>query len=180
MLIIADGTKNKYVHNRTEVFPWFCRVIWPVHSTVCQFGPSIVIRLGTVILKLEKPNTHSCLWAAQEFGPNPLFCVAIVQKSCNKLFFRLFCLHGALFLSNKSNRQKKTTFYNKISFFCPFTKLSTSSCLRPDNLVASFPLINTTNFLQSNQFVMVKSVSFTQSCQFQIMPSSVPACRYYS
>ena len=35
--------------------------------------------------------------------------------------------------------------------------LSVSSCLRPNDLVASFPLINTTHkFLHSNQFAMVK------------------------
>ena len=46
MLIIADSTKNSYIHNRTEGFPsgtWLCRVIRSVNSTVCK-GPVKLIK----------------------------------------------------------------------------------------------------------------------------------------
>ena len=50
MLIIANSTKNRYVHNRTEGFScktWFCKVTRPVNSTICKFSPLIVVILGT-------------------------------------------------------------------------------------------------------------------------------------
>ena len=80
MLIIADGTKNKYVHNRTEVFPWFCRVIRPVNSTVCQFGPLIVIRLETVILKLEKPNTFLFMSSTRVWSESAFLCCHCTEE----------------------------------------------------------------------------------------------------
>ena len=46
-------------------------------------------------------HTFACLSAAQNFCLDPVFGLPISHKSCNELFFKLLCLHQALFFSNE-------------------------------------------------------------------------------
>ena len=105
MLIIADSTENRYVHNRTEGFPcrtWFCRVIRPVKKYVLQMQPIYCDYIGNrMILKLENTKHTFLLMSSTKIWSESAFLCCHLQIRCNKLFFQLLCLRGVLFLSDK-------------------------------------------------------------------------------
>ena len=101
MLIIADSTKNRYLHNRTEGFlcsTWFCRVIRSVNSTVFITCDYIGNR---VILKLENTKHTFLFISSVRFWSESSFLCCCFTEKLQQTLFQLLCLHGALFLSNE-------------------------------------------------------------------------------
>ena len=117
--MIADSTKNRYVHNRTEGFPcstWFCRVIRPVNSTVCKFISCHHIG-DRVILKLENTKHTFLFMRSTRFWSEYAFlCCHFTEKLQRTLSFSCLACTGLYFSQINSYRQQKIMFYDKIVF----------------------------------------------------------------
>ena len=88
-----------------------------VNYTVLKLRPLITKIFETeCLLNSQLPKTHGCLSAAQEFCPNPLLWVVILEKTCNKLIFSCFAGIWPNFCPTNSYRRKKTKFYDEIAF----------------------------------------------------------------